>query len=58
MAAKSVIRQVLDLHRAQLQGVIELRGVRRLRKDYAAAQAGLLSKLISGTGKTAAKADP
>lgn len=45
MAGKSVIRQVLDVHRAQLQGVIELRGVRRLRKSYEVARSDLQTRL-------------
>lgn len=45
MAAAAVIRQVLDLHRAQLQGVIEVRGVRRMRKIYEDARADLQAKL-------------
>lgn len=43
--AKPVIRQVIDLHRAQLKGLIEIRGVRRLRKIYNDAQADLLRQL-------------
>ncbi len=49
MAAGAVIRQVMDLHRAQLQGVIEVRGVRRMRKIYEEARADLQAKLGSLT---------
>jgi len=41
----SVINDLLRLHRAQLQGVIELRGVRRMRPIYEAARADLEAKL-------------
>jgi hypothetical protein len=41
----SVLAQVLRLQRAQLQGIIELRGVRKMQKLYAEAQAELRSKL-------------
>lgn len=45
MAAAATIRSVLELHRAQLQGVIEIRGVRRMRKIYEEARADLQAKL-------------
>lgn len=41
----SVVDEVLRLHRAQLQGLIELRGVRRMRKLYETARGDLESRL-------------
>lgn len=45
MSKASEIRGILDLHRAQLQGVLELRGVRRLRSMYSAARTDLSTRL-------------
>ena len=41
----SIVKQVVDLHRAQLQGIIELGGVRKVRKLYEQARAELEDKL-------------
>lgn len=54
--AAPLIRQILDLHRRQLFGVIEVRGVGRLKKIYADARAELEDKLralkAAGRGDT------
>jgi len=52
----SVINQIVNLHRAQLQGIIELGGVRRVRKLYEEARSELEAKLAvmrrAGEGQT------
>lgn len=45
MAGLQAFRQVLNLHRRQLQGLVERRGVGKLRKLYAEAQAEVQRKL-------------
>lgn len=44
-AFRSVAREVMGLHRAQLAGVIEKRGIGRMVKIYEEARAGLQAKL-------------
>ena len=52
----SVVNAIVNLHRAQLQGVIELGGVRRVRAMYEEARAELEAKLAAmrraGEGQT------
>lgn len=49
----SLIREIVDLHRRQLFGVIEVRGVGRMRKLYSDARGELESKLrrLTRTGR-------
>ena len=51
----SIVNQVVNLHRAQLQGIIELGGVRKVRKLYEQARSELEDKLseLKKAGKDA-----
>lgn len=46
-AASSLLRQIVDLHRRQLLGVVEIRGVGRMRKLYGEARRDLEDRLAS-----------
>ena len=43
----SVVAQVINLHRAQLQGLVELGGVRKIRQQYEAVRAELEAELAA-----------
>ena len=43
----SIVNQVVNLHRAQLQGIVELGGVRKVRKLYEQARAELEERLAA-----------
>lgn len=56
MPVSPLIREIVGLHRAQLAGIIEVRGVGRLKKIYAASRVELEDRLASlkrqGQGQT------